>query len=250
MEIAKHDNKQEALQRACLIDSFNPIWLFKGIDIQADEITSFIWNEYYKGAYKTPSPFAPSVSSMMWKDMPREMPIVDGAKGLVKGLQGNLKAIEGADQASVDALHIMQNKNKGAKKAIEPKTFHNLVSNRIKKNLPFSTPDQSLLKVEEIPQLVDFCWEERKQLYKQCPSTAVEDCLTDIRTRDPNRSPKPQDGRDLQHVIVALPYCDAFITNDGYLHKCALYVSNKLSDLKLAKVYRSIDSFFLNRSLM
>ena len=247
LELAKHGNKQEALRRACKIDSYNPVWLFNGLDIQADEITSFIWNEYYKGAYRAPRPFALCVSSILQKELPRERPIINGAKGLVKELQGNLKAIERADQTSLDANCTLQKKSKREKKEIEYELFCDLVSNRIKKTLPFSTPDQSFLKVQKIPELVDFCWKERKKFYKQCPSMAVEDCLTDIRARDSNRNPNLQDGRDLQHSIVSLPYCHVFITNDGYLHECTQYLSRKLSALKLAKVYLNLDSFLFEK---
>ena len=243
VEIAKHGDRQEALQRAAHIDSFRPKWLFNALDIQADEVMAFIWNQYYQADYPAPSPFAPSVSSIMWKDLTREMPIVGGAEGWVKEHHGQLKIIEEADQDTLDALCVMQNANERAKKTAEPEIFRQWVCARIKRKLPVKTPSDHYLKVKDIAQLVDFCRGEKMQFYKECPSMAVEGRFARIRGKNSKRKPSRNDGRDLQHGIVALPYCDEIISGDGYLRECMRYASKKLSDLKLAKVHDSFDSF-------
>ena len=248
VEIAKHGDRQEELQRAARIDNFRPKWLFNARDIQADEVMAFIWNQYYQAVYPAQSPFAPSVSSIMWKDLIREMPIVGGAEGWVKELHGQLKIIEEADQDTSDALCVMQNANERAKKTAEPEIFRQWVCTRIKRKLHVKTPSDHYLQVKDIAQLVDFCWGEQVQFYKECPSMAVEERFARIRGKNPKRKPSRNDGRDLQHGIVALPYCDEIISGDGYLRECMRYASEQLSDLKLAKVHDSFEGFLSHAS--
>ena len=77
---------------------------------------------------------------------------------------------------------------------------------------------------------------------------AVEDRFARIRGKNPKRKPSRNDGRDLQHGIVALPYCDEIISGDGYLRECMRYASEQLSDLKLAKVHDSFEGFLSHAS--
>ena len=133
---------------------------------------------------------------------------------------------------------------KARKKNAEPEIFRQWVCTRIKRKLPVKTLSDHYLQVKDIAQLVYFCWGEKVQFYKECPSMAVEGRFARIRGKNPKRKPSRNDGRDLQHGIVSPPVIVMkIISGDGYLRECMRYVSKQLSDLKLAKVHDSFDSF-------
>ena len=71
---------------------------------------------------------------------------------------------------------------------------------------------------------------------------AVEDKLSEIRTRDPHRQPKLQDSIDLQHSVIALSYCRSFVTKDRYLVHCAAQLNKALPRISLASIFTSVDA--------
>jgi hypothetical protein len=65
-------------------------------------------------------------------------------------------------------------------------------------------------------ELARVCFASRVQFYRECLAMAVEHFLCEARTRDPGRKPEEADAIDLQHGVLALSYCDAFVTEDRY----------------------------------
>jgi hypothetical protein len=55
------------------------------------------------------------------------------------------------------------------------------------------------------------------EMFRQCPAIFTENVVTEIRAMAGGRKAKPQDAFDLMHIIPALAYCDAFVSNDGPL---------------------------------
>jgi hypothetical protein len=85
--------------------------------------------------------------------------------------------------------------------------------------------------------LLDYCAEHEAQFFACCKSLAVEDSLTAARVTSPNRNPKPSDGIDLMHAVVAMAYCDFFLVRDGFVRTCSLQASKALAPVKMAALY-------------
>jgi hypothetical protein len=243
VEIAKHGDKNEAIRRAALLDASQPRWLFNARDIQAEEVMSFLFTLFYKVPYPAWSPFSNSLSGVMWKDMAAQMPIVAGATGWVKEHHGRLPAIDLGDQVTVDALNTRRAADPKALREAEPETFRQWVGAKIATRLPIKVPGQGSIAVNNIPMLVDFCWSARQAFYRHCPSMAVEDKFAFLRASDRLREPRPSDGRDLQHGISSLPYCQHLISGDGFLRQCSSYAKEQLPSFALATVYKDFDEF-------
>jgi len=84
-----------------------------------------------------------------------------------------------------------------------------------------------------------FCWQHKKQFFLGCRCLAVEDALTTARTSDAMRQPTESDGLDLQHVAVALAYCDVFYSRDRYQVQCASLARKALKSVGLSWVCSS-----------
>lgn len=83
----------------------------------------------------------------------------------------------------------------------------------------------SLLKNSDMP-LLDQLLSDKKLYLASCPCIAVEEYLSEIRVCN-NFTPKRSHAADLQHAVVALAYCDHFVTDDNELREHSRQVLKK-----------------------
>lgn len=151
-----------------------------------------------------------------------------------------MQLIEGIDYDDVDpyrtrspeALKTLQAADRKVRKAQEKAAWTSWIG----QSIPDHDPQERAFTAQEKTDLLDFCYGNQRQFLIECRSLAVESSLTKVRTRDPKRNPTESDGPDLQHAAIALPYCDAFFTRDGYQASCAEFARSDLPGLSLACV--------------
>lgn len=113
-----------------------------------------------------------------------------------------------------------------------------MLTNYFKPRLPITERNT---KSEE-DELINFCLNNINSIYKACPAIHAETLLSEYRTSNAKRKAKESDLDDLFFSIPALAYCDAIITNDGFLFSGLESVSKKLYN-NACKIYKDIDTF-------
>jgi hypothetical protein len=83
--------------------------------------------------------------------------------------------------------------------------------------LPERGPDSRWISLNLRRELADELSRSPDEVFRQCPAIFAEDVMADIRAMAGGRKARPQDAFDLMHIIPALAYCDAFVSNDGPL---------------------------------
>jgi hypothetical protein len=96
-------------------------------------------------------------------------------------------------------------------------------------------------------KIARFCYDNRVDLYADSPAIAVESELHKTRSRDAARRPRESDAVDLFHGVLALSYCDYYITRDGFARQCTNYAKRPLRSLRAADIYESLDGAFPTR---
>lgn len=124
----------------------------------------------------------------------------------------------------------------------EPEAFsQQLNSDQSKKEFIYLNLNLNLEKVDKkrIFEKLDDCLKQWSELMAECKTLAVDDKLSNFRTRDKGRKVKESDLPDYQHILAALPYCDYFLSNDKYVVLCTKELRKNLSDISLAKVFKT-----------
>jgi hypothetical protein len=83
--------------------------------------------------------------------------------------------------------------------------------------LPERGPDSRWISLDLRGELADELSRSPEEVFRQCPAIFAEDVMAEIRAMAGGRKARPQDAFDLMHIIPALAYCDAFVSNDGPL---------------------------------
>jgi hypothetical protein len=83
--------------------------------------------------------------------------------------------------------------------------------------LPERDSDRRWISLDRRRELADELSRSPDEVFRRCPAVFTEDVMAEIRTMTGGRKARPQDSFDLMHVIPALAYCDAFVSNDGPL---------------------------------
>jgi len=84
--------------------------------------------------------------------------------------------------------------------------------------IPNVGPEGQPIDMVRYVEVLEVCVRKYIKLLAHCPCMQAEMLFEDYRTGDSGRNPQPQDGPDLMHAVVAVSYCDAFVTNDGYVY--------------------------------
>ena len=87
--------------------------------------------------------------------------------------------------------------------------------------LPERDPDKHWIANDRREQLAAALSVSRGEVLQACPAVFAETVMADIRAASGSRKPRPQDAFDLMHIVPALAYCSAFVSNDGPLRKNA-----------------------------
>jgi hypothetical protein len=83
--------------------------------------------------------------------------------------------------------------------------------------LPERDPNGRWISLDRRRELPDELSRSPDEVLRQCPAIFTEDVMAEIRSMAGGRKARPQDAFDLMHIIPALAYCDAFVSNDGPL---------------------------------
>lgn len=83
--------------------------------------------------------------------------------------------------------------------------------------LPERDPEGRWISLDRRRALADELSRSPDEVFGQCPAIITEDAMAEIRSMAGGRKARPQDAFDLMHIIPALAYCDAFVSNDGPL---------------------------------
>ncbi|MCK1479448.1 hypothetical protein IVB27_33075 [Bradyrhizobium sp. 197] len=153
------------------------------------------------------------------------------ARGFIDGV--DFARIEENKKLAPDALRRLQMIDRKAFKARHSAIFKAWITNLI----PDADPDGKAVSAAQKRRLLDYCELHHDEFFDACPSLAVEDAMTVLRTADPRRKPQASDGIDLMHAVIALAYCDYFLVRDGYVKTCAVQSTKALSPRQLARVF-------------
>ena len=241
LEIICTCDKPQAIRRAELIDSLNPLWIMDRLFIQQHEVKQFIWLNYFNYQAESFCVFTEYLSVLLSHYLGADAPLGCTAKKWVENIHGNmpLKDIYSSKNETVRALKTLQNTDTKKKKDSNADVFRTLVFSKVPDRYQENRP----IIISEKEKIVKYCYDNKDKFYLDCPAMAVEDKLCDIRTQDHNRKPKESDAVDLQHSVLALAYCDAFITGDGYIFRCVKQAERKLKPLRIAAIYRDIQAY-------
>lgn len=237
VEIASGADKKQALQRMEFIETLNPTWFIPIEIIQKCEVKNFLLKNFYNTEYKACSPLVDCYSKVLAYDIGKAAPPDFKAINLVKSWQSSpeiFAPIALAKKSIPESLKIIQGIDKKTQKLKEEEIFRSWIGTK----LPQRDLNGKELSPDEKKNLLDFLYKNKDLLLKESPSIAIEDVLYDIRNKDAARPPQTQDAADMQHSILALSYCDYFVTRDGFVRHCAEFASRTY---KTAKVLDALD---------
>lgn len=237
LEIAQGSDQRRAHRYMELIDDLNPMWARDRLDVQDQEVKSFLWKSYFNVPPQQVTPFSTSMSVVLAYHLRSSVPIIGTAKDWHKTFADKVN-IDEPKQDTVRALTVLQGVSKQKWKATDHLAFHGWVF----KHTPLCDPENHLMNRSQRLQMADYCVANKVEFLNACPSLTVEDTLTGVRTSDPRRVAEPQDAIDLQHSALALAYCNVFITADRYLYHCAEQTKARLRNLQLASVFKNLSA--------
>lgn len=222
------------------LDAQSPIWMHDRRVIQRAEVRNFVYAEILGKANKTHDVpiFAENLSQVFHDLMPREIAkIGETAISICKELARNPKAsatLSETEQAVPDALRTLAKAKSEGKLSKEIREQTNREWLAI--SIPERDPDDRPFKPEERQEVLNRAVAQLDGLLLKCPAMRAEELMEGYRTDDAIRNPKRSDAVDLQHAVPALAYCDAIITNDGYLNgQCHRYVKEAGRDIIVAR---------------
>jgi hypothetical protein len=234
-EISLATDRAQVVRLAEFIDQHRPLWISNLIDIQKLEIRRFLWLRYFEVSADSIGAFSDHLSVVSAGLVGSRTRLGYTAVGWVKDNWGKID-LKAARQETVSAMVTLQNTTQRRRKEAESETFREWLRAR----LPVRDPEEIPLRPARRQAILDFCWAERQKLYQDCPAIQVEDALFKIRTLNPKRVPRESDAADLQHSVVALAYCDFFVTGDGFVRRCAEIVRERLLPLHVAETFKAI----------
>jgi hypothetical protein len=109
-------------------------------------------------------------------------PLGCSARKWVESFSG-LQELDEPKRLTVESLKTLQTADKKKKKAVDEQVFREWVLPKI----PNREPTGRLISRAEQIKIADYCYAIAKKFYGSCPAMAVEDKLSEIRPRDPNR---------------------------------------------------------------
>jgi len=233
VEIANAADQAQRERRLSFLERFKPLWIVERVEVQRQEVRSFLWQQKFGVVPAEVCVVTPHLS------------VVDsyhtGSRARV-GLTARTW-IDGIDLSSLGKLKHLAPAALSSLQTIDKKAFgerqHEIFGAWIKGLIPAIDPEGKALSVAQRIDLLNFCEKHQDQFLAACKSLAVEDALTTARISDLNRKPKPTDGIDLMHSVIALAYCDIFLVRDRFVRFCCEHATRSLRTTKLAQIYFS-----------
>lgn len=213
LEFAQSPTREAAVKLAQRVMELSPIWLRSFIDIQCDEVRAFV--DHHGTSDSIPVPEIcratfESVSQIGGSQAIGPIQFVelftsDGAKSHVRELR--------KEHASVLDVLTRATASGALSKGHLETAFRTAISSRLSRGSDLIEP----MTGNNLDEAVKLCMKHRKWLLRSCPSFAAEHYLANYRSSSPKRNARLSDAVDLTTTVVALPYVDAVITNDGFL---------------------------------
>ena len=235
VELASVSDKLQAFKRADFVDSLKPLWMLGYLPIQELEVKRFTSERYFCVPAEAFSVFTEHLS-VVWADYVGAKTVIGMNARTWVTINRDLSGFTSGKAEIVESLKTLQAATAQQKKEVEEATFMSWVLPRIND----CDPDGKVLTKSEKMKIASFCYANRSEFYSRCPAIAVESELHKIRSRDAKRSPKGSDAIDLFHGVLALSYCDFYVTRDGFARSCAIYARKELSPLRTAEIYGSM----------
>lgn len=242
LEILGADNKAQAIRRTEFLENLKPLWIMDRRYIQQHEVKRFIWLHYFNCPAEQFCVFTEHFSVMLSHHLGSKVPLGWTVKRWIEYSHGrmDLEEIKSAEAEYANALKTLQNADKKQKRDLD----HDMFCAWVLISIPDRDQENKLISNSKKEEIVRFCYTEKDEFYSNCPAMAVEHELKEIRTQNRKRQPKEQDACDLQHSVVALAYCDVFITKDRYVFDCAKRAVKALKRFKTASIHDSIPNCF------
>jgi hypothetical protein len=206
-ELAKSGDV-ENVRRCCqFVEELKPLWAKNPIAVKRSELQRFL-NQVPGPEAITSLPICPFGNSVdaLWASY-GESPVADETfTGAVHALQADpsfLREINQAADLTPDAIITGRRAHHdGRLKSAEP-----IIDREYFADLLECSPNEPRLHA---------LLNNIKKVYGACPTIAVEDTLTHVRVKE-SFTPRAAHASDLQHALIALAYCTAFVTDDKNL---------------------------------
>lgn len=234
LEFAQSPTPEAAVSLAQRVMELSPIWLRSFIDIQCDEVRAFV--DHHRTSDSIPVPEIcratfESVSQIGESQAIGPIQFVelfasDVAKSQVRELR--------KEHASVLDVLTRATASGALTKGHLETAFRTAISSRLSKGSDLIEP----MTGQNLDEAAKLCVKHRKWLLRACPSFAAEHHLANYRSSSPKRNARLSDSVDLTTTVVALPYVDAVITNDGFLLAGLEYVKKNVPSISTKLIRR------------
>lgn len=218
-ELAKSGDVDNVRRYCAFVEALQPLWANNPIAVKRAELRRFLDPSLGSMATDIPAirPFSESVDDM-WASYGESGILGETFSGVVRAFQADpsfLREINEAADLTPDAI-------------VTGRRAHQ--DGRLKQAEPIIDREYfaDLLECEPSDPRVNGLLENIKSVYRACPTIAVEDILTHVRVKE-SFTPRAAHASDLQHALIALAYCTAFVTDDKNLLENARVTLNKLS---------------------
>jgi hypothetical protein len=208
-ELAKSGDVDNVHRCCAFVEELQPIWANNPIAVKRAELLCFLGPSL--GSSKIPT------VDDMWASYGESGIQSETFSGVVRALQ--------ADPGFLREINEAANLTPGA--IVTGRRAHQ--DGRLKQAEPIIDCEYfaGLLTCDPTDPRVNYLLDNIKAVYRSCPAIAVEDVITHVRIKE-NFTPLPAHASDLQHALIALAYCTAFVTDDKNLLENARVTRNKL----------------------
>lgn len=234
-EIGRATDRVQQDQRLAFLLSFNPIWMIERRAVQRQEVARFLWLHHFN---RLPSEVISTTAYFTQSEALRTgTPVRIGLTPRV--------FIDEFDYVGHEPLRDLATNAQTTLRAAKP----HQVKAKAKEmfcawmdvSLPDFNPDGHRLVGVRRNMAMEFCYENAKQLYAECPAMAVEDEIEIARRKPPFTRLAKSDAADMNHAIIALAYADFFLTRDKTQAGLAEAARAATSSPRLAKVCLNLD---------
>jgi hypothetical protein len=148
-----------------------------------------------------------------------------------------MAALDSSKSQVTNALSTLQALTQGEKKKTRQEVFIEWIAIR----LPDNDPTGKFLTYQKKREISHFCYTNLNALRLNCRGISVEDELSVIRSQNPSRRPRDSDAIDLFHATLGLAYCNYFVTRDGFVRECSIYVKRELKMLNISEICEDLE---------
>jgi hypothetical protein len=229
-EIGRAVDRAQRDRRLAFLHSLDPIWMIERRSVQCQEVARFLCLHHFN---RSPSKVISTTPHFAQSEALRTgTPVRIGLTPRV--------FIDEFDYTGHEPLRDLATNAQTALRAAKP----HLVKAKAKEmfcawmdvSLPAFDPDGHRLIGIRRNAALEFCYENAKQLYTECPAMAVEDEIEIARRKPPFTKLAKSDAADMNHAIIALAYADIFLTRNKTQARLAEAARAAISSPQLAKV--------------